>query len=137
MPNIDPTQAQIQALLEAPDQGPILMLNQLRFNEQADYAADFKAEPCTGAEAYGRYAEVAVAKITSFGGSIEWTGAPQQTVIGPEGESWDACFVVRYPSKQAFIEMISDPEYQAAVPHRTAALADSRLIRCAEQASPV
>ena len=34
---------------------------------------------------------------------------------------------------QAFIDMVKDPDYQRAVRHRNAAIADSRLIRCAEQ----
>lgn len=135
MGSIDPTADQIKELIDAAD-GPIAMLNQLRFAERADYPEDFEADPCTGAEAYARYAAVALEKITGVGGSIGWMGEAQQTVIGPADEAWDQCFVVNYPSKQAFLDMISDPEYQAAVPHRTAALADSRLIRCAPAEAP-
>ena len=36
--------------------------------------------------------------------------------------------LVRYPSTTAFLSMLADPEYQAATVHRSAALADSRLI---------
>lgn len=132
MSHIDPTADQMREMAEAPDQGPIMMLNQLKFAERADYPEGFDAEPCSGAEAYSRYGEVALNKISGVGGSIVWLGAAEATVIGPEHEQWDQCFVVRYPSKQAFVEMISDPEYQAIIPHRTAALADSRLIRCIE-----
>lgn len=132
MPHLDPTREQIEALLAAPDDEPVLMLNQLRFREQASYPEDSDATPCTGSEAYGRYAEVAMSKIERLGGEIVWMVAARQVVIGPDSENWDQCFVVRYPSKQAFVEMISAPEYKAALPHRTAALADSRLIRCAE-----
>jgi hypothetical protein len=39
-------------------------------------------------------------------------------------------FTVRYPSKAAFVAMISDPGYQEIHGHRAAALADSRLIPC-------
>ena len=40
----------------------------------------------------------------------------------------DELLLVRYPSKAAFLSMLADPEYRAATEHRTAALADSRLI---------
>lgn len=50
-------------------------------------------------------------------------------VIGPTDERWDDGFVAQYPSAAAFLEMITDPEYQQAAVNRTAALADSRLIR--------
>lgn len=52
-------------------------------------------------------------------------------VIGPQDERWDLAFVAYYPSAQAFIDMLRNPDYQRATRHRTAAVADSRLIRCA------
>ena len=54
--------------------------------------------------------------------------------LGPDpaseiDEVWDDLLVVEYPSARAFLQMISDPEYQAGGVNRTAALADSRLFR--------
>jgi uncharacterized protein (DUF1330 family) len=43
------------------------------------------------------------------------------------------CFVAEYPSADAFIAMLRDPEYRAAVIHRQAAVADSRLVRLRPQ----
>jgi uncharacterized protein (DUF1330 family) len=37
---------------------------------------------------------------------------------------------VQYPSRRAFLTMISDPAYLEIHQHRTAALADSRLVAC-------
>ena len=51
-------------------------------------------------------------------------------LIAPEQEHWDEVLLVRYPSPEAFLAMLADPEYRAATIHRTAALADSRLIGC-------
>ncbi len=51
-------------------------------------------------------------------------------LIGPQsGESWDLCFIAEYPSVDAFVSMIKDPEYRAAMVHRQAAVKTSRLIR--------
>jgi hypothetical protein len=51
-------------------------------------------------------------------------------VTGPQTEAWDLAFIVEYPGSQAFIDMVRDPHYRAnVVPHRTAAVADSRLLR--------
>jgi hypothetical protein len=36
-----------------------------------------------------------------------------------------------YPTAAAFLEMVTDPVYRQAVVHRQAAVATSRLIRCA------
>ena len=43
---------------------------------------------------------------------------------------WHAVAVVRYPSRSAFLEMVSDAEYLKIAQDRSAGLADSRLIPC-------
>ena len=40
-------------------------------------------------------------------------------------------FVARYPSAGAFLAMVTDADYRAAVVHRQAGVATSRLIRLA------
>jgi uncharacterized protein (DUF1330 family) len=104
------------------------MLNLLRYRERAEYPQGSAAAPCSGREAYQRYSEVAVRKVAESGGRILWLGAAFLGLIGPEGESWDDVVLVEYPSPRAFLRMISMPDYQAAAVHRTAALADSRLV---------
>lgn len=115
---------------------PLVMLNLLRFREQAQYAPDFEAEPCSGEQAYARYAEGALAAIGRVGGRPLWFGTVGEVVIGPAGEEWDQAFLIHYPSRAKFIEMTSDPSYLAIVPHRSAALADSRLILCGADVEP-
>jgi uncharacterized protein (DUF1330 family) len=51
-------------------------------------------------------------------------------VIGPGTGEWDLVLFVQYPSRRAFLTMISDPAYLEIHHHRTAALADSRLVAC-------
>jgi len=128
--NIDPTREQIEALAAGDMESPITMINLLRFREHADYTEGFDAEPCSGEQAYGRYAEGALAAVAKVGGRPIWGADAHQVVIGPETERWDQAFLVRYPSRAKFLEMVADPDYQAIVPHRTAALEDSRLILC-------
>jgi uncharacterized protein (DUF1330 family) len=55
----------------------------------------------------------------------------EQMLIGPADKAWDLCFIVQYPKPEAFVEMLKDPEYREAMPHRQAAVLDSRLIRMA------
>ena len=136
MGSIEPTQEQFRALVAAveadSDERPIMMINLLRFAEEADYPDGFEAEPCSGAEAYGRYAAAAQPFLEKVGGRPIWAAPAYDTVIGPDGESWDVAFGVRYPSRKAFLAMATDPDYLAIVPHRSAALSDSRLILCDE-----
>lgn len=138
MPSINPSAAQFEAFLaRVPADVLVVMLNLLRFRELAKYPAGFDATPCSGQEAYSRYGAVAAQRIASVGGRLLWARSALTTVIGPEDEEWDSVVLVEYPSKQAFVEMLGQPEYQAVSPHRTAALADSRLVATDPQANPL
>jgi uncharacterized protein (DUF1330 family) len=66
--------------------------------------------------------------VKTVGGKPIFRGAAQLTLIGPTADPWDEVLLVQYPSRAAFLRMISDPDYLAASVHRTAALEDSRLI---------
>ena len=128
MSAIHPNEAQLQAFLAEAEDGPIVMINLLRYREQADYEAGAAEAPCTGQEAYGRYSDGVMPLLAKHGGRPIWMGLARTTLIAPEGETWDNAILVEYPTRKAFIEMTTSPEYQAIGHHRTAALADSRLI---------
>jgi uncharacterized protein (DUF1330 family) len=124
--SIEPTPEQMAQLAgaAAEDSGPIVMLNLLRFKAQAD-GID---EGVSGVEAYGRYGEAAQRFLSGVGGKVLFAGAARHSVIGPVEGEWDLVILVRYPSRSAFLAMITDAEYLAIHAHRDAALADSRLV---------
>ncbi|WAC57181.1 DUF1330 domain-containing protein [Gordonia sp. SL306] len=107
------------------------MLNLLRFRDVADYSqADdiAPAQPISGAEAYRLYTKAATAHLDKTGAEVVLHGDCGPTVIGPDDERWDSILVVRYPNPNAFRQMVTTPDYQFIARHRTAAIADSRLI---------
>jgi uncharacterized protein (DUF1330 family) len=57
-------------------------------------------------------------------------------VIGEDADRWDSVVLVEYPSRRAFLDMVSSPEYQAIAGRRTDALTDSRLIACTQLIPP-
>jgi uncharacterized protein (DUF1330 family) len=128
MPSIEPSPEQLTRLLAEADEGAIVMINLLRFRDSAQYPAGFAAEPCSGREAYQRYGMHVLPMLHGVGGKILWSGAAKMVVIGPSEESWHEAVLVQYPSRAAFISMVTSEAYQKIVDHRTAALADSRLI---------
>jgi uncharacterized protein (DUF1330 family) len=129
--HVNPTDDQGHAFAEAASaEGPVFMLNLLRFKERADGVHE--GEGISGAEAYARYAEATGAHLARVGGQIVWAGACGTALIGPADGEWDIAAVVRYPSRTAFLEMVGDPEYLEIAEHRTSGIADSRLIPCAE-----
>ena len=106
--------------------GPIHMLNLVALHDVAVYE---DGTTTTGAEAYAAYGRLSGPVLERVGGRIVWRGAMEQMLIGPLEEQWDHCFVAEYPSVDAFVAMQRDAEYKLAVPHRTAGVRDSRLIR--------
>jgi uncharacterized protein (DUF1330 family) len=123
---IDPTKEVFARFREMDRPGPVHMLNLVRFREQAAYHDGTVA---TGAQAYSSYARESGPVFKRLGGRQVWIGKPELMLIGPQSEAWDIAFIAEYPSKDAFVAMLRDPEYRKAVRHRQAAVADSRLIR--------
>lgn len=123
---INPTKEQFAAFQALPDEGPIHMLNLVRLRERAVYEDGREA---SGADAYKAYARESAPVFMRLGGRQHWIGRFDCTLIGPEAERWDLAFIAEYPNQAAFAAMIRDPIYREAVKHRTAAVAESRLIR--------
>lgn len=125
---IDPTRESIKRFAEEfPAGQPVVMLNLLRFREQAAYA-DPAAQPCTGRAAYAEYSRLIEPILAGVGAQVVWVGKSFGSLIAPPGEEWDEVLLVQYPAKDAFLGMIRSEAYRAIVHHRTAALADSRLV---------
>ena len=130
--SVDPTREAMAVFRDLPADRPIAMINLVRFRDRAAYPEDHPdhAAARSGAEAYAAYSQAAAAPFERSGGRQVWLGRPELTLIGPTDEGWDLAFIAEYPTGDAFITMLRDPGYQAAVVDRQAAVADSRLIRC-------
>lgn len=130
---VHPTPEQLQSLTASDNDGPLVMLNLLRFKAMAD-GVD---EGVSGAEAYARYSVAAEPFLRGVGGRLRVAVRADETVIGPSEREWDLVLLVDYPSRKQFLEMASNPEYQRIHAHRDAALADSRLIACSDLSAAV
>ena len=136
MGTINPTPEKLQAFMTAvPDDTPLVMINLLKYRKEAAYPPEYEGKPCSGREAYQTYSAAAIGYVTAVNGRVLWLGQVQLGLIAPEEESWDDALLVEYPSKQAFLQMFSNPEYHTITVHRTAALEDSRLLVTTTQTS--
>lgn len=132
MSTVNPTPEQLRAMVDKGPDGAIVMVNLLKYREKAAYAAD-RAEArqnLSGLEAYRRYGAKALQCVTETGGGIVWSGQQALVFIGGAEQDWDEVICVRYPSRQAFLEMIARPDYLAATYHRDAGLARTALLCC-------
>jgi hypothetical protein len=96
----------VKALEGLPDDEPVTMLNLMRFR---DRSLDGNG---SGWDAYLRYSALTIRLIKGVGGTITWTGNAEAVALGiPEQNRWDYVALVRYPSRKAFIAMITSSEY--------------------------
>jgi len=131
MPTTEMTPDALRTAASAmPNKGPIFMVNLLRYNEQADYGDNANFPPCSGREAYfERY--VPAFSVVAEGSGIKpfWISNVLAGIVAPTEERWDDVAIVEYPSFDAFRTLVDSNAYkEKADPHRSAALADWRLI---------
>lgn len=135
MPYLEPTEEAALALIARQIDGPITMLNLLRFRAIADYTeapALAPDEPISGADAYRLYTEWTLPHLIVTGGEVLFEGTGGPFFIGPTSERWDHALLVRQESLDDFFGFASNPEYLAGIGHRTAAIEDSRLLPIVE-----
>ncbi len=125
---LEPSAAQLRELLSIDPAGPLQFLNLLAYHDTARYPADhpLAATASTGAAAYARYGEVAVPHVAARGGKLVLLDHVVVQVIGAP-VAWHQIAVMQYPHVDAFIDMVRDPDYRAALVHRDAGLARTEV----------
>jgi len=133
---IDPTAEAGAELFSRQIKGEMIMLNMLRFRDVADYS-DFPElapdEPISGQEAYQKYMTHTAPFLQESGGELAFAGTASKYLIGPDDQRWDLVILVKQQSLDDFMKFTSNEEYRAGMGHRTAALADSRLLPMVQQ----
>ena len=116
-----------EALRALPDDAPVVMLNLMRFRERS---LDGRG---SGWDAYLRYSALAIKQIKARGGTIIWTGDAEAVALGvPDRHRWDYAALVRYPSRAAFLDMMTSPEYAVANVERENGCADHAIVAMRE-----
>jgi uncharacterized protein (DUF1330 family) len=132
--SIDPSADQVRALRDSGRDGPVVMLNLLKFRAHAAYADGEDGANVTGAEAYARYQHAFTVTVGAVSqAQVLYEGPVEQVFIGMAGApetDWDMALIVRYPSRGHFLGMMADPTYREALRHRYAGLERTVLLQC-------
>jgi len=118
----------IEGLKDIEHQGPVVMVNLMRFRERS---LDGNG---SGWDAYLRYSALTVPMIKARGGTLLWTGEAKAVALGLQaGNQWDYLALVYYPSVAAFMDMMTSPDYEnLSDPHRVNGCADHVIIATAQ-----
>lgn len=117
-----PTSEQVEGFLTPAAEGPIFMVNLLKFKALAEYE-DGRQTELTGREAYHIYARGVAEVIQQVGGRLCFGAEVERLMLGEVEELWDQVAIAMYPSRTAMFEMIQLPEYAEISVHRSAGLA--------------
>jgi len=119
---VNPNADQMAGFMDSSVEGPIAMVNLLKFKEKAEYSDDRETD-LSGVEAYGIYAQGVAKTLAMVGGKMLFFGNVSRLMLGEVEELWDQVAIAQYPSRAAMLEMMQLPEYQAIHIHRDAGLA--------------
>ena len=129
---IDPGYARHLATIAPQDDGPIWMVNLMRYREHAVYA-DGRDTDLSGRQADDRYAPFG--PFRTIGAELVFLSDVEAPFPGVDQE-WDRIAVVRYPSRRSFLQMQTLPEYLELHEHKDAGMASTFVIGCHPVALP-
>jgi uncharacterized protein (DUF1330 family) len=127
---ITPTKEQFTEFAQGRQEGEVVMINLLHFDRPDSTEGDAPGES-SGQDAYRDYSAQVIKMVEERGGKLIWTGRPEQVLIGDvDTDAWDMVALVSYPSRAAFIDMVTSPSYGKAHADRERGLDRTVLLAC-------
>ena len=118
---VHPSKEQMEGFLEPGQEGPIYMVNLLKFRESAAYE-DGRDSDLTGAQAYAIYGRAVAELVRDLGGTMVFSGTVSRLMLGEVEDLWDQVAIVMYPSRAAMLDMVVSAAYGDIAVHRDAGL---------------
>lgn len=122
-----PTLKQWHMLLALPASEPVSLINFFKMRERAQYPRGSSAAPCSGEEAFQRYASVSGGALEQVGGQFLLVSPFKGGFVG-QSEDWDLIAIGTYPNTDKVLSLFENTEYQQAYIHRTAACARQTVV---------
>ena len=110
--------AMSMAMMLPEDDGPVWMVNLMKYREVADYA-DGRESAISGRDADDAYSPLD--SLAAVGAAPVFFGDVDQQLLG-DATTWDRVAVVKYPTRKAFIDMQSLPSFQKSHHHKDAGM---------------
>lgn len=111
--------------LESDDGKPVYMLNLMRYYPELRRFPGAPEISGTPVEANAKYESVVVPMLLQVGGQAVYAGASKNGNLmeyGPELDNWNRVLLVRYPSRRAFLDLVTREDYAPIEPYKIMAL---------------
>lgn len=113
---------QIEGLMQEGPEGPIFMVNLLKFREKAEYE-DGRECSLSGRDAYMIYGRAVTELLPKFGGVGFFAGDVSYLSLGRVEDLWDEIAIAVYPKRGDMVRMSMSKEWREIAVHRSAGLA--------------
>ena len=107
------------ATTDPADDGPVWMVNLMKYKERAEYP-DGTDGGRSGREADDEYTPTA--SLQGVGARLVYVADVEATLLG-DGTEWDRVAIVRYPTRRAFVEMQQRDDFRESHVHKQAGMA--------------
>ena len=114
------------ATTPADEDGPVYMVNLMKYREKADYT-DGTELNLSGREADDLYAPIG--PLAAIGASMVFLAEVDTQLLG-DAPMWDRIAVVRYPTGRSFIDMQSRTDFKEKHVHKEAGMAETIVMGC-------
>lgn len=132
---VHPSKEQMEGFLEPGHEGPIYMVNLLKFRQSANYE-DGRDCDLSGAQAYAIYGRAVSQLVRDLGGAMVFSGNVSRLMLGEVEDLWDQVAIVMYPSRAAMLDMVVSDAYRDIAVHRDAGLQGQLNIETSDAIAP-
>lgn len=115
---VDATQLDRLGSVDPTEDGPVWMINLMRYRDRADYA-DGRPTDLSGRDADDLYAPLDT--LADIGAEVVFFGEVEDQLLG-EGPKWDRVAVVKYPTRRSFVDMQTRPDFREHHVHKDAGM---------------
>ena len=116
-----PNNKQIELLNQPGPDGPVFMINLVKFKDKAIYE-DNRETNLSGREAYRLYGQEAIKMLPKYNAEVVFGTHITELIIGEVEELWDEIAVVKYASRKDLNNMTTSQEWNAINVHRLAGI---------------
>jgi hypothetical protein len=115
----------VRAFAAADDGRPLYMLNTMRYFPALKPMKGVEGFKGTPAELNAKYEAEATPLLLKLGASATFAGNVSSRNLfgfGAAVDDWSRILVIRYPSRRAFLDLMTDPAYEPLLPYKLASL---------------
>ena len=114
------------ATTTADEDGPIWMVNLMKYHDVAQYVDGNRAK-ITGQEADDLYSPLE--PLRAVGADLVYLGEVENKLLG-DHRDWDRVAVVKYPTRKSFIDMQERKDFQDKHVHKEAGMKETIIMGC-------